>query len=132
VQREDCDAEGDAADDEVFVERVAFAEERDVQEHYGQEFAGFGEDEGYVVDVFEAGVAEGGGERGGDCDEEEGEDDLRRGEDGGDFAGVGFGVAGRRGNEVDEAGDGGEGGLDCVEEDGVLEAGIGGAVGGGC
>jgi hypothetical protein len=36
-----------------------------VEEHDGQQFAGFGEDEGYVVDVGEGGVAEGGCERGG-------------------------------------------------------------------
>jgi len=39
-----------------------------VQKHDGQQFAGFGEDEGYVVDVGERGVAKGGGEGGGDGD----------------------------------------------------------------
>lgn len=36
-----------------------------MEEHDGEQFAGFGEDEGYVVDVGEGGVAEGGGEGGG-------------------------------------------------------------------
>ena len=72
MQSEDCDSGGHEGDDEVFVERIGFAEEGQVQEHYGEEFAGFGEDEGDVVDVGEGGVAEGGGERGGQGDEEKG------------------------------------------------------------
>ena len=46
------DAEGDQEDNEVFVERVGAAEESDVEEHDGEELAGFGQDEGQVVDVF--------------------------------------------------------------------------------
>jgi hypothetical protein len=41
-----------------------------VEEHDGKEFAGFGEDEGYIVDVGEGGVAERGGERRCEGDEE--------------------------------------------------------------
>lgn len=33
-----------------------------MEKHYGEQLAGFGEDEGYVVDVGKGGVAEGGGE----------------------------------------------------------------------
>jgi len=65
VQGEDCDAGGDSEDDEVFVEGEGAAEEGYVEEHYGEQLAGFGENEGYIVDVGEGGVAEGGGEGGG-------------------------------------------------------------------
>ena len=69
MQCEDCDAGCDEEYDEVFVERVAFSEDCQVQEHYGEEFAGFGEDEGYVVDVGEGGVPEWGSKGGGYGDE---------------------------------------------------------------
>ncbi len=89
MQREDGDAGGDKEDDEIFVEGVRFAEDGEVEEHDGEEFAGFGEDEGDVVDVGEAGVAEGGGEGGGDGDEDEGEEYGFRGKDWGGFLGGG-------------------------------------------
>lgn len=70
VECEDCDACGDEEDDEVFVEGVAFAENGEVQEHDGEQLAGFGEDEGDVVYMRQTRVAEGGGEGGGDGHED--------------------------------------------------------------
>lgn len=46
---------------EVFVERVSFPEYSDVEKHYWKEFAGFGEDEGYIVDMGEGSISEWGG-----------------------------------------------------------------------
>lgn len=46
VEGEDCDAKGHGEDDAVFVKRVSFSEDCKVQEHDGEELAGFGEDEG--------------------------------------------------------------------------------------
>lgn len=51
MECEDSDTGSDAEDDEVFVERVAFSEYGDVEEHDGEKFTGFCEDKGYVVDV---------------------------------------------------------------------------------
>ena len=62
MEREDGDARRHGRHDEVFVEGVAAAEDGDVEEHDGEEFAAFGEEEGDVVDVGEGGVAEGRGE----------------------------------------------------------------------
>lgn len=64
MQSEDGDAGGHKSNDKVFVQRVTFAEDGEVQEHYREELAGFGEDEGNVVDVRKGGIAKGGGERG--------------------------------------------------------------------
>ena len=75
----------------------------------------------------EGGVAEGGGEGGDDCDEEE------RREDAGCWEGRGdSGVFGGGEVEVQEPGDGGEGGLDGVEDYRVGPFGAGDAVGGCC
>lgn len=52
-----------------------------MQEHDGEQLAGLGEDEGQVVNVRETGISEGRGERRGDADEEQRDDDLARGED---------------------------------------------------
>lgn len=60
VQGEDCHAGGYQQHDQVFVPRVAPAEQRDVQKHDGEQLAGFREREGDVVDVFQARVAKGG------------------------------------------------------------------------
>ena len=60
MEGEDCDAGGDEGDDEIFVQGEALAENGEVEEHDGEELAGFGEDEGNVVDMVEGGVAEGG------------------------------------------------------------------------
>lgn len=109
VDRENRNAGRYERDHEIFVERVGFPEDGEVQEHDGEELAGFGEDEGYVVDVGEGGVAEGGGEGGGYGDEDEGEEDCAGGEDGGWGGGGGGGE-----EEVNVACEGGEGGLDGV------------------
>lgn len=61
VDCEYCDSGGDEGHDEIFVQGIGFSKDGQVEEHDGEEFAGFGEDEGYVVDVGEGGVAEGGG-----------------------------------------------------------------------
>lgn len=82
VQGEDGDARGDGRDDEVLVQRVAAAEDGDVQRHDGQELARLGQDEGDVVDVRQRGVAEGGREGRGQGHEEEGREDGAGGEDG--------------------------------------------------
>lgn len=58
VEGEDGDAGGNERNDEVFVERVAFAEDGQMQEHDGEKLAGFGEDEGDVVNVSERGISE--------------------------------------------------------------------------
>ena len=74
-----------------------------MEEHNRKELAGFGEDEGYVVDVREGSVAERGGEGGGEGDEEERAKDSESGEDG-----WGRGVARGGEEEVDVTGRGGE------------------------
>lgn len=58
VEGEDGDAGGNERNNEVFVKRVAFAEDGQMQEHDGEKLAGFGEDEGYVVNVSERGISE--------------------------------------------------------------------------
>ena len=70
VEGEDGDAGSDKEDDKVLVERIVFAEDGEVEEHHGEELAGFGEDVGYVVDVGERSVAERGCKGGGDGDED--------------------------------------------------------------
>lgn len=60
-----------------------------MQEHDGEELAGFGEDVGDVVNVAKTGVAEGGGEGLGDGDEQETERDGEVGEDAGGGGGRG-------------------------------------------
>lgn len=116
VQGEHGHASCHARDDEVLVQRVPLAKERGVQQHHRDQLAGLGEQEGDVVNVAQAGVSEGGGERGGDGDEGEGPDDLLRGEDGRE-RGLVAGAVG----EVEQACRRGEEGLDRVEENGILE-----------
>lgn len=72
VEGEDCDAGCDEGDDGVFVQGVAFAEDGDVEGHDWDKLAAFGEDEGDISDVFETGIAKGGGQGAGDGDQEEG------------------------------------------------------------
>ncbi len=129
VKGEHGHASGDQGHDEVFVQWIGFSEYGQVKEHDGEEFARFGEDKGYVVDMREGGVAEGGGERGCDCHEDQGEENGARGEDGWNRLAVRGGD-----EEVDVACQGGEGRLNGVEEDGVGEflRGGGGAVDGRC
>ena len=61
MEGEDGDTGGNKRNYEVLVERVAFAKNGQMQEHDGQKLAGFGEDEGDIVDVSEGGIAERGG-----------------------------------------------------------------------
>lgn len=85
MQGEYCYAPSDSQDNKVFIQRKPSLEQRDVQEHYGQKLAGFGEDEGDVVDVGEGGITKGRGKRGGDGDCEERTEDCEGGKDGGAF-----------------------------------------------
>lgn len=126
VQGEDGNASSDKGHDSVLVDWVFPAEEGHVQEHDGEEFAGFGEDVGDVVNVAETGVAEGRGEGLSDRDKQETEGDGEGGEDAGGGVRRGIGVA-----EVDVAGEGGEKGLDGVEDEGGAEDDFVGAIGGG-
>lgn len=87
----------------VLVERVALAEDGQVQEHDGEQLAALGQDERHVVDVLEAGVAERRGETAGQRDERQGTEYARRGEDGRRRS-----VARFRGQEVYVAGQEGE------------------------
>lgn len=61
MKGEDGDAGGNERNDEILVERVAFAEDSQMQEHDREELAGLGENEGDIVDVSEGGIAERGG-----------------------------------------------------------------------
>ena len=115
VQREDGDAGRHRRHDQVLVERVALAEYRDVQEHDGQQLAALGEQEGDVVGVGEAGVAEGARQAAGDGDEGQRREEAARGDDWRDL-----GPFRRRGNEVDAADGGCEGRLHRVQEDGEV------------
>lgn len=57
VQREDCNTSGNKSYHEVFVQRKTFAEDCEMQEHYGKKLARFGEDESDIVDVGERCIA---------------------------------------------------------------------------
>lgn len=83
VEGEDGDAGGNERNDEIFVERVALAEDGQMQKHDGQKLAGFGEDEGDIVDVRQGGIAEWGSQGGGDGDENEGKKNGAGGKYGG-------------------------------------------------
>ena len=85
-----------------------------MQGHDGEEFAGFGEHEGQVVDVGEGGVAEWGGEGGGQGNQEEREEHCAGGKD------VERAAAGLV-EEVETAAGEGEGGLDGVQYHGKAE-----------
>lgn len=60
VECEDGYSGCDRGDNGVLVEGIRAAEDGEVEEHDGEKFAGFGKDEGDVVDVFKGGVAKGG------------------------------------------------------------------------
>lgn len=112
VQREDTHAHSHGGYHEVLVQRVLFAEERNVEEHDGQQLAALGERVGDVVDVRERRIADGRGEGLADSDEDEGQDDALVWDDGRDGR-----ACGRRVPEVAEAGDGREERLDDLKED---------------
>ena len=124
VEREDCYACRHRQNHKVLVERVFAPEERNVQEHHWEEFAGFGEDVGDVVDMLEGGVTERGGEglRDRDCEELQGDADA------GEDAGCGAGGIARGVAKVEVAGEGGEEGLDGVQHQGRAEDLLVGAV----
>lgn len=82
VQSEDGDAGRDGRHDEVLVQRVALAENGDVEEHDGQQLAALGQQEGDVVDVRETGVPKGAGQTAGDGDEGQRAKDAARWDDG--------------------------------------------------
>lgn len=44
MQSKRCHAQGDQEDNTVFVQGVPFSENGEMEEHDGQQFAGFGED----------------------------------------------------------------------------------------
>lgn len=116
VQREDGHAGGHGCHHEVLVQRIALAEERDVEEHDGQELARLGEQERDVVNVRQAGVAKGRGERLGEGNEDERREDLLRGEDRRDR-----GVSRCAEVEVDGTRQRGKERLDRIQEDWVFE-----------
>lgn len=103
-----------------------------MEEHDGQQFAAFCEDEGDIVDVLETCVTEWTGKRAGYGDEEEREENGLGREYTGDLALRCRSFLGGGEVEVGVSRYGGEGGLDRVEEDGVCEAGLFGSVGGSC
>lgn len=87
-----------------------------MEEHNWEQLAGLCEDEGYVVDVREGGISEGGSQ--GACDGYQGEReyDAVVWEDGRGFCAL-RGVEA----EVEVANGGCEEGLHCIEEDGEFE-----------
>lgn len=82
MEGENGHAGRDGYDDEVFVEWIAFFKERNVEEHDGEQFTGFGEDKGNVIYVGEGGVAKGRGEGRCKADCQEGNDHAARGNQG--------------------------------------------------
>lgn len=117
VQREDGDAGGDGRHHQVLVQRVAAAEERDVQEHDGEQLAALGQDVRDVVDMREGRVAKGRRERVGEGDEQERREDAAVGDDRRRAPAAWRGEAGE-----EDAADASEQGLDRQEKDGELEA----------
>lgn len=113
VESEDGNASSDGGNDRVLVNRVALAENRNVEEHDGQQLAALGQQESDVVNVRKTGVAKGTGQTVCDGDKHEGAEDATRGENrrhGGAFR--------SRDQEVYEANGRSEERLDGVEEDG--------------
>ena len=60
MQSKDSDSGRHKSYNSILVERIRLPVECDVQEHDRYQLAGFGEDEGNVVHVLEAGVPKGG------------------------------------------------------------------------
>lgn len=85
VQREDGDAGGHGGDNKVLVQRISLAEERNVQEHDGEQLARLGEEESDVVDMRQTGISKGRGEGLRESHEDERREDLLRREDGRDW-----------------------------------------------
>lgn len=116
VQRKDGDARRHGRHHQVLVQRVALAEDGNVQEHDGQQLARLGQQEGDVVDMRQAGVAKGRRERLCQGHKHERRQDAPRRENGRDR-----GVSRRAEVQVDGTTNGGKEGLDRVQENGVLE-----------
>lgn len=125
VQREDGNAKSDGRNNEVLVQRVALAEDGDVQEHDGQQLAALGEQKGNVVNMRQTSVSKGAGETAGDGNKGQRGEDTARGDDRRERASLGG-----RGEQVDAADGGSKERLDRVEEDGEVPyfGGSGGAV----
>ena len=58
MKRKRCHAQGHQQHHAILVQRIAFPKDGEMEEHDGQEFARFGEDEGKIVDVPETGIPE--------------------------------------------------------------------------
>lgn len=100
-----------------------------MEEHDRQQLAALRQYKRDIVNVFQACVAERRSKGACDGDGEEKGEDLGGGKDGRDAALVCFRGPRCSGPEIEKACAGGEGGLDCVEDDGVGEAEVFGAVG---
>jgi hypothetical protein len=68
VEREYRNTGSNEGHNEIFVQRIALAEDRKVQEHHREKLAGFGEDESDVVNMGEGGISKRGGQGRGYCD----------------------------------------------------------------
>lgn len=125
VQRKYRDTAGNSSNDKVLVERIALAEDGDMQEHDGEQFAALCKNKGDIVDMRKRGIPKRSGEGIRKGDEKEGREDLAVGNHGGD------GLSAGRGKVCKEQSAGaGKEGLNGEEEDGELEALARGAVGG--
>lgn len=110
-EHESRNSNGDECDADILVGRELAAVEQDVHQHDGDEFTGFGQDHGWVVDVLQGGI----GERRSD-DSDEGDLEVFEGE-GRRRAGEGFTLEGK----VDKSDGCGTEGLGEVEDDEELE-----------
>lgn len=115
VQREDGDARRHGRHHEVLVQRVAPAEEGDVQEHDGQQLATLGQQECDVVNVRKAGVAKGAGEAARHGHQRQRPEDAARRDDGRHRA-----SARRRREQVDGSNRRRQDRLDRIKEDGEV------------
>jgi len=117
VEGERRNAQGHQENDSVFVRGVSFPEYRQVEEHDGEQFAGFREDKCQIVDVRQAGVAKGRRQRRGNADQKQGVEYATGREYRGDLLALWS-----REVEVYEARDGRERGLNGVQDDREGEA----------
>lgn len=111
VERERRDSQRNQKHNSVFIQRVALPENSQMKKHDRKEFAGLCQNEGQVVDMRQAGVAKGRGQRRCNADEEQREEYLARRKDWGHFLACWSGE-----EEVEETGEGSEGRLDGVQD----------------
>lgn len=111
VQSERGHTQGNHEDNTVLIQRVLLAEDRQVEKHDGKKLAGFGEDEGKVVDMRQTGVTEGRSERRRDAHQNQWEEDPAGGEYRGDLLTLWGGE-----QEVCEASNRGKRGLNGVQD----------------